>query len=215
MESTSRAVDRLTQHHTVFVGGTVAECGPLLEELRLARYPNLGRTKGGGGSGDLLDMKAVSMYETIDAGVRAWLDHFRQPAPADLIEATVRLHDVLHAEAAGGRLDDPDTMFGMFTTWVQRIEDLFDPPREFELTAACPECETEHVADEDGGMRWAVRVPVKKGRALVAECRACGELWAGEDRLLELADGMGEEVDHVALRLLALEASNASADVIP
>ncbi|QIK63853.1 hypothetical protein G7068_12110 [Leucobacter viscericola] len=198
---TDRAVERLTEAHAVTVNGNIAMSGPLLEELRQARYPNLGRTKsGGGGGGDLLDMKAFNLYETTDADVRAWLNHYRQPQPDDLLEATRLLHNTLRAEAAGNRLDDPDRMFGMFHTWVQRIEDLFNPPREYELTEACPVCETEHVADKDGCQLWAVRVPVKEGRALVAECHHCGTLWAGHDQLTNLAESMQINVDWVALR---------------
>lgn len=200
MESAERAVERLTTTHAVFVGEAVGECGPLLTELWEARYPNLGRTKGGGGNGDVLDMKAVTMYETIDAGVRAWLEHFRQPHKGDLIELTRNLHGILRAEHAGDRLEDPDRMFAMFETWVQRIEEMFDPPREYELTAACPICETEHAIGEEGAQRWAVRVPVKEGRALVAECHECGAMWGGQDQLTQLAEGMGLEIDWVALR---------------
>ena len=200
METIELAVTRLTEPHTVMVGETPAECGALLVELREARYPNLGRTKGGGGGGDVLDMKAVTMYETIDAGVRAWLDHFRQPQSGDLVEATKRLHGILKAEHAGGRLEDPERMFDMFPTWVQRIEDMFDPAREYELTAACPECGTEHAIDGEGCQRWAVRIPVKDGRALVAECHECGAMWAGHNQLTELAEQMHIEVDWVALR---------------
>lgn len=203
MEHTERAVERLTEIHAVTVDGAIGHCGPLLEMLYEARYPNIGRTKGGGGTGDILDMKAVTMWEAIDGGVRAWLDHYRQQYGDDLIAATKRLHETLKAEHTGGRLEDPDHMFAMFPTWVQRIEDMFDPPAEHELTEPCPECEAEHVENEDGGQKWAVRIEVKEGRALVAECHACGRMWAGQDALVRLAEAMGLDVDWVALREFA------------
>lgn len=210
MQDTDYAVTRLTETHTITVGDQAAECGALLIELREARYPNLGGTKSGGGTGDLLDMKALTMYETIDAGVRSWLDHYRQTQPADLTDAAKRLYETLKAERAGGRLDPDDPLFAMFPTWVQRIEDMFDPPREYELTSACPECGTEHATGEDGGQRWAVRVPVKEGRALVAECHECGTMWAGQDRLTELAERMQIDINWVALREALRDAPNPS-----
>lgn len=212
MQDTERAVERLTEIHAVTVNGAIGHCGPLLEMLYEARYPNIGRTKGGGGTGDILDMKAVTMWEAIDGGVRAWLDHYRQPYGDDLIAATKRLHETLKGEHAGGRLEDPDHMFAMFPTWVQRIEDMFDPPREYELTEKCPECEAEHilVGDEpaegerdERPLAWAVRMEVKEGRALIAECHACGRMWAGQDALVRLAEAMGLDVDWVALREFA------------
>lgn len=202
MEATARAVVRLTEHHTEKVGDAVGECEPMLEMLRKARYPNLGRTKGGGGSGDMFDVKAVDMYEAIDGGVRAWLGHFRDNTTGSLIELTQRLYQVLLAESAGGRLEDEERMFGMFTTWVERIEDHFDPPHEYELTADCPDCGESHAIDEEERLKRAVRVQVKPGRALIAECFACGQLNVGETQLTALAEKMGIAVDWVALRKL-------------
>ena len=200
MEATARAVVRLTENHTEKVGDAVGECEPLLEMLRKARYPNLGRTKCGGGDGDVFDVKAVDMYEAIDAGVRAWLGHFRDNTTGSLIELTQRLYQVLLTEQAGGRLENEDRMFGMFTTWVERIEDHFDPPHEYELTADCPDCGESHAGDDEGRLKRAVRVQVKVGRALIAECFACGQLNVGETQLTDLAERMGIEVDWVAAR---------------
>lgn len=200
MESIDYAVTRLTETHAVKVGDAVGECAPLLEMLREARYPNLGRTKGGGGSGDMFDVKAVEMYETIDAGVRSWLQHYRQDHTGDLLEATARLYGVLLTEAAGGRLEDEERMFAMFPTWVDRIEDHFDPPHEYELTADCPECGESHAEDSEGQRKRAVRVQVKSGRALIAECHACGALTVGQDALTSMAERMGIAVDWVAIR---------------
>lgn len=207
------AVTRLTETHTVTVDGTIAECEPLILMLKDARYPNLGRTKGGGGTGDMLDMKALTMYETIDAGVKTWLDHYRRPHDGGLLELVKRLHETLTAEYAGDRLEDPDRMFAMFPTWVQRIEDLLDPPREWELTEPCPTCGEHHSTDENGGQKWAVRVPVKEGRGVIAECHECGAMWAGQTALAELAESMGIEVDWDALRDLTGHAVNVDPTV--
>lgn len=203
MEATARAVEKLTEEHSEVIDGAIGTSGPLLELLREARYPNLGRTKGGGGSGDMLDVAAIAMYENIDGGVRAWLAHFREHSVGDLIPLTKRLHTVLVTEDAGDRLEDRDRMFGMFGHWVDQIENHFDPPHEYELTAACPECRAERIAGNDESLKWAVRIPVRVGHALVAECHACGRMWVGRDDLTELAEQIGDVVDWVALRELS------------
>ena len=209
MEATARAVERLTAEHTVTVDGTVGYSGPLITELREARYPNLGRTKGGGGSGDVLDVKAITLYEHIDGTVRAWIDHYRKHAPEQLEDAILLLWETLQAEHAGGRLEDHERMYAMFPTWVEQIEDHFDPPAEYELTSPCPDCEAGRI-EEDGGTKWAVRVPVKVGRAVIAECHACGRMWAGREDLTQLAEAMGVEVDWVKLRELETQAKETT-----
>lgn len=211
MQATARAVERLTETHTELIDGAVGVSGPLLDVLRDARYPNLGRTRGGGGGGDMFDVAAVDLYEHIDGTVRAWLEFYRQDHTGDLVPLVVRLHETLNAEHAGGRLEEPERMFAMFESWVASIENHFDPPKEYELTAPCPECAAERVPTgseprsgekDERPYKWAVRVPVKVGHAVVAECHACEALWAGRDRLTDLAERMGLDVDWVALREL-------------
>lgn len=199
---TARAVERLTEHHSELVDGAIGECDPLLVMLREARYPNLGKTRGGGGTGDVLDIQAMTIYENIDGIVRSWLSHYRQHHTGELIPLVKRLHETLQAEQAGDRLDDPERMFAMFGQWVAQIDDFFDPPKEYELTAPCPECDAERVENGEGLMKWAVRVPVKVGRAVIPECHACGTMWAGRDELTDLAEKMGVEVDWIKLREL-------------
>ena len=200
MEATARAVVRLTETHTEVIDGAVGESAPLLDLLREARYPNLGKTRGGGGNGDVLDMQAMTMYENIDGIVRSWVAHYREHHTGDLIPLVKRLYEIIKTEHAGDRLDNPDRMYGMFTQWEAQIDDYFDPPNEYELTAVCPDCGAGRIANDDGAMKWAVRVPVKVGRAVVAECHACGRMWAGRDDLTDLAERMGVEVDWIALR---------------
>ncbi|MGR4009168.1 DUF7341 domain-containing protein [Leucobacter sp. 1207-22] len=222
METTERAVTRLTETHTVPVHDTFGECPPLLEMLREARYPNLGRTRGGGsGTGDMFDVKAVEMYETIDAGVRAWLNHYRQDSTGDLLDATKHLHSTLKAEEAGGRLNEAERMFAMFHTWVHRIEDHFDPPGEYELTGACPECGAEKIPEgeepepgqpDERPMKWAVRIQVKPGRAVIPECHACGKMWVTRADLTALAEGIKAEVEWVALQELTGEVVDIPVD---
>ena len=202
MNDVEFAVVKLTEPHTELIDGQTALCDPLLTMLWEARYPSLGKTKGGAGAGMPFDTHAIELYEHIDGTVRAWLAHYREHSTGDLIPLVRRLHEVIKTEDAGGRLEDRDRMYGMFQQFVTTIEDKFDPPHEYELTDDCPECEQSHAEDQDGNRKRAVRIMVKPGRALVAECHACGKLWAGQDSLTDLAEKMGAEIDVVALREL-------------
>jgi len=202
VQNTERAVERLTCEHSEVIDGAVGTSEPLLDMLKEARYPSLGKSVGGAGEGMMLNVQALALYENIDGIVRSWLAYYRQPHAGDLIPLVRRLYETLQAEHAGGRLEDPERMFSMFPTWVQQIEDNFDPPHEYELTADCPECSESHVTDENGKQKRAVRVPVKAGRAVIAECFACGRMWATRDELTALAEAMGIEVDWVGLREL-------------
>lgn len=199
------AVVRLTEVHVVWLEGRTAECDPLLEQLRAARYSSVGRGSGGGGSGSLLNQKAIDAYETIDGRVRGWLDHFGQESRGDLNELVPRLLQIIRAEIAGDRLsdDDGERLLGMFDATVNQIEDVLDPPHEKELLAPCPSCgeryevsvsEQRHVTQAA-----AVRIPVKAGRPIVAACHCCGTTWESVDELRALAIGMGIDVDLAAL----------------
>ena len=120
-----------------------------------------------------------------------------------LTQVILRLKPAIQAEHANGLIDDTmrEHLDALFPQWVDQIEDLFDPPHMKELTAACPECgQRWHV--EDGVQKAAVIIPVKKGRALIAECRACEAMWATETDLIGLAEAMGVDVDFIALREL-------------
>ena len=61
------------------------------------------------------------------------------------------------------------------------------------------------IENGEGALKWAVRVLVKPGHALIAECHACGRMWAGRDDLVELAERMAVEVDWVLLHAVENE----------
>ena len=213
MTDTMRAVERLTATHTVHYDGAEYECEALLEQLREALTSSLGAGSGGGsGDGGLINMGAFTLWENIDGIARGWLRSFNLDHRGDLNDVIRRLPAVIQAEHANGTIDDDlrDRLDAMFGQWVAQIEDLFDPPHQKELTAPCPECGERYYKAEqiengkvvDTTQLAAVVIPVKKGRAVVAECRCCGAMWATETDLVRLADGMGIEVDFVALREL-------------
>lgn len=206
---TVRAVERLTRTHTVHLDGAEYECEPLLEQLRAAIGSSMGAGGGGGrGNGGLLDYGAFTLWEHIDGIVRGWLQSFGADHRGDLLDVMQALPHTVQAQLANGTIDDDlrERLDAMYAQWVVQIEDHFDPPRQKELTAPCPECGERWHVDGDT-QRAAVVIPVKQGRAIIAECRCCDTLWATETELVALADGMGIEVDFVALRDLTTGAT--------
>ncbi len=203
MIDTARAVERLTQPHIVHLEGAEYECAPLLEQLREAISSSTGAGSGGGGStgGNLLNFAALELWEYIDGITRGWLREWGINYNGELTEALQRLPHAIQAQHAAGAIDDDfrERLEAGFGKWVYQIEDLFDPPHQKELTAPCPECGERYFEDGDT-RRAAVTIPVKRGRAVIAECGACGAMWATESELVILAERMGIEVDFVALR---------------
>lgn len=67
-------------------------------------------------------------------------------------------------------------------SWVDRIEDLFDPPSTREIRAACPACDARYVQKVKDGQH--VRSAAlnfardREGRTTAAKCSACGVSWA-------------------------------------
>ncbi len=208
---TARAVERLTATHTVHYDGTEYECSPLLGQLREAMTSSLGAGSGRGGASmaGLINLEAFQLWETIDGIARGWLQSFNLDHRGDLHDVICRLPQAVQAEHANGTIDDDlrDRLDAMPGQWVHQIEDLFDPPHQKEITAPCPECGERHHVDGDT-QRAAVVIPVKRGRAIIAECRCCGAMWAGEADLVDLANRAGIEVDFVALRELTTHDPN-------
>ena len=216
MTDTARAVERLTQTHVVHLEGNEYECAPLLEQLRETISSSTGGGSGGGGGagGNLLNFAALELWELIDGITRGWLHTWGLDHGGALAEALQRLPHAIQTQHAAGAIDDDfrERLESAFGKWVYEIEDLFDPPHQKELTAPCPKCgERHHLVHEtddhgtvvDTRQVAAVSIPVKRGRAVIAECRSCGAMWATETELIGLAEAMGLEVDVVALRELA------------
>ncbi|TDP94616.1 hypothetical protein EDF62_1036 [Leucobacter luti] len=200
----SGAVERLTENHTMHLDGAEYECMALLEQLREAISSSTGSGSGGGiGDGGLINVAAFTLWEQIDGWARAWLREWGHDHKGELAAVIRRLPAKTQAAHAIGTIDDDlrERIDATYAVWVAKIEDLFDPPREKELTAPCPACGERY--HEDGETRRAaVVIPVKVGRAIVAECRNCGTMWGTETDLLALAAGMGIAVDFTALREL-------------
>lgn len=204
MQNSERAVERLTETHTVHLDGAEYECEPLLKQLREAMTSSIGAGSGGGsGDGGLINVAAFTLWEQIDGVARAWLLELERFRGDDLPGVIKRLPAAIQAAHANSILTDDqrEELDSYPARWVALIEDLFDPPHTKELTAPCPQC-GERFHEDGDTRRAAVIIPVKRGRAVIAECRCCGAMWATETQLLELAEGMGIEVNFAALREL-------------
>ncbi|MCW2289117.1 hypothetical protein EDF60_2861 [Leucobacter luti] len=217
MLTTDRAVERLTENHAVLLNGAEYECTALLVQLREAIASSTGMGSGGGsGDGGLMNLAALTLWDNIDGVARGWQQAFWAGHRGELAQVIRRLPKLIQAARVHNEIDDTlrGRLDALFDTWVTQIEDLFDPPRVQELTAPCPACgERTHqkvTTDERGAVIETIRmaaviIPVKSGRALVAECRSCGMQWGTERDLIALAAGMGIEVDAAALqKLLAI-----------
>lgn len=210
---TDRPIERLTRTHTVHLDGAEYRCTALLEQLREAVTSSLGAGSSGRSNstdGGLLNLAALTLWERIDSDARAWQRELTGDHRGDLHDVIRGLPAAIQAAHVNGTIDDDlrERLDSMPAIWVAQIEDLFDPPHMKELTAPCPECGERYYKAEciekgaviDTILAAAVVIPVKRGRAIVAECRTCGAMWATETQLVELADGMGINVDFVALR---------------
>ncbi|TDP93445.1 hypothetical protein EDF62_1424 [Leucobacter luti] len=212
MLTTDRAVERLTENHTVLLNGAEYECTALLTQLREAIASSAG-VGGGSEGGGLMNLAALTLWDNIDGVARGWQQTFWAGHRGELAQVIRRLPRLIQAAHVLNEIDDAlrGRLDALFATWVTQIEDLFDPPRVQELTAPCPTCgERYHqkvTTDERGAVIETVRmaaviIPLKRGRALVAECRSCGMQWGTERDLSALAAGMGIEVDVAALQKL-------------
>ena len=203
---TPDAIKRLTETHTVYHDGKPYECTALLHQLHAARRSSIGAGSGGGnGDCGLINMAAYTLWEHIDGATRAILTELGANTRGSLWYCLYLFPRIIQAAESAGKIDADtrDRYEALPAQWVYAIEDLFDPPHQYELTAPCPACGGRYKIDGDT-QQAAVIIPVKRGRAVIAECRCCNTMWATEPELVALADGMGIEVDFVTLRELTL-----------
>lgn len=187
---------------------------PLLDWLREAIANNVGGSGGGKQARERtpLDVGAFTLYEDIDGRVRSWMLELGARPGNDLSPAQVlRSWYVLWNQYTPSEpivLAYANTLDG----WVQRIEDVIDPPKRIEITAACPMCGQEWMniglklddGTDDPNDVERVRVLVAVERENMHEsfamCRACDRVWTGtgEMRRLRIALDDAEATRHAA-----------------
>lgn len=197
MQSTERAVERLTQEHTEFEDGKAIEWPPLLTWLEHAVTEVVGRTGGGsGGAGVPLNTEALALLTYIDGRIKLMREAMNLTPTGVRGDDVKRLWRAVRDERAGGRMDDNqwDAISEEFVHWVHRIEAEDDRPRKLELTVPCPRCEQRWIIDDDQRVS-AIRIEFKPGSAPVAECRnpECLAIWAGWSDIAKLGYTVGAQ----------------------
>lgn len=168
---------------------------PLLTELRDAIRPDQGGTGAGGSAPNTrigFDAGAYDLYTAITAEIASAYESATDRAAADTPELLL-LEWFIELEATG-RIKDGLSDAQLLTqrdrarTWLQRIEDHFDPPRTADMPGAkCIECgETTGEITVDGHQIEAPAIfwTSSTRRGFLVQCRVCDGTWTREDLTL-------------------------------
>ncbi|WP_053387012.1 DUF7341 domain-containing protein [Leucobacter japonicus] len=206
MESTERAVTRLTEPHTELTEAGPVEWPALIDWLNDAITEQVKRGQAGsGGTGSPIDMAALGLLQRIEKGVRQLREALYLPIMRDAKAALRDAWDAAKTQRATGDLDD-DQQWERITDaipgWVLEIEQEWDDrTRRMELTVPCPRCGERWLLEPVGDgvsepkRRAAVWIEYADMRAPVAECRNpdCAAIWAGWDAIAQLGYTVGAD----------------------
>lgn len=210
MESTERAVERLTADHSeVAEGGHIVEWPPLLVWLETRVTEIVGRKGGSGaGAGVPLNTDALELLQHIDRRLRMMREALYLPSQGGRIKDTQIVWEAAVTERNGQRMDDEqwERITVELEDWVHRIQAEDDRPRKMELTVPCPRCDTRWVLD-NGDRVAAVVIEFAEGRAPVAECRVedCAAIWGGWAEVAKLGFTVGAEADLAVLAACGID----------
>ncbi|MDI6024478.1 hypothetical protein QBL02_13100 [Leucobacter sp. UT-8R-CII-1-4] len=203
MESTERAVVRLTEAHTEMTEAGAVEWPPLLSWLDNAVTEQVKRGgAGSGGTGSPIDMNALALLQRIEHGVKQMREALYLGPQREIVTAIVDTWRNAKTYRARGELDDQqwERITEAFPAWVAEIEQEWDDrTRIMEVTVPCPSCGERWILEEDtaGGEKRqsAIIVEYAEGRAPTAECRAaeCGGFWVGWADVARLGFTLGAE----------------------
>lgn len=212
MESTERAVVRLTEDHTEMTEAGPVEWPPLLDWLDKAVTTVVGRSGGSSGGASIpLNTEALGMLNFIDNRLRLMLTALNHTRANDRIRDTKFAWEMVKAHRTQGWIDDAqwEAYCDEFTDWVNRIEAADDRPRKMELTTPCPRCGERWVSDAESRTS-AVCVEFKQGLAPVAECRSseCGAIWAGWEQMAVLGVTIDASMDLAVLEACGIKLGN-------
>jgi hypothetical protein len=199
IQALRKAVDELTQEHTVTVDQKGVYLGirneaALLLKLRVAVASNMGGGDGAGKAGRErvpLNVGARDLYDRICTEINDW---YLKLAPANgrpAPERQLRQWFILFVSQYRSN-QISDAHFDRQTTavegWITLVRDLLDPPFKWPLTAPCPVCGLEWVSvysTDDPNEIERVRVLNAVERESIEEsfvvCRnpECGRIWKG------------------------------------
>lgn len=204
MEATSRAVVRLTEHHTELTEAGAVDWPPLLVWLNDAVTEQVKRGQAGsGGTGSPINTEALVILQRIETGMKQMRQALYLPPMRDLMAAVPDTWGRAQSYRHNGELEDQqwERICDAFQKWVADIEAEWDDrTRRMEVTVPCPSCGERWIleADEDdkhsvGKRRSAIIVEWAEGRAPTAECRAadCGLFQVGWEAVARLGFTIG------------------------
>lgn len=216
MESTERAVVRLTEHHTEMTEGGPVEWPPLLVWLDNAVTEQVKRGQAGsGGAGSPINMGALALLQRIEHGIKQMREALYMPSSRDVAESMREAWEAAKTYRQHGELEDTqwERICDAFPSWVNDIEAEWDDrTRRMELTVPCPRCETRWVMEDSNGedkRRAAVWVEYAEGRAPIAECRVpeCAAMWVGWADVATLGFSLGAQQDVEVLAACGIDLS--------
>lgn len=200
-------VARLALRHHDPTTGRLVE--PMLEQVREAISPNIGRTHSGhSGSAERapFDLEAFMLYEDIEGRIASlWLMATEtgklRGSPEKNLQAWFTAFDAawVRNEISEAQLLLALSRIGGF---ISRIENYFDPASMSEILAPCPEagCGERYWLDRAGNRQSALIVVYRPGRELVGRCRCCAQEWHGDAQLVQLAKAIDVALDVDAIR---------------
>lgn len=218
METTARAVERLTEPHTEMTDAGSVEWPPLIRWLETRVTEIVGRKGGSGASAGVpLNTEALELLQHIEQRLKLILEAVYQHGTGDNINDIKLAWTAAVNERQGGRMDDGqwEKITGELEDWVLRIQAEDERPRKMELTVPCPRCETRWVEDEEGQRAAAVVIEFAPGRAPVAECRVgeCGAMWAGWADVARLGFTVGAEQNAEILAACGIDTPKLFAEI--
>lgn len=219
MESTERAVVRLTEDHTEMTEAGATEWPPLLRWLEQSVTEMVKRGgAGSSGAGIPIDFEALRVLDDVKKACGQIREAMYLPKRGHGL-----ISDVVEAWAASkqarNRQEVDDAQWAKITdeleSWVSRIEaEQNMRPRKMELTVPCPNCGNrwfEETPDEnypeDRDQKPAVVIEFGEGRAPVAECRvpACEAMWAGWKQVAMLGFTIQADMDLAVLEACGIK----------
>lgn len=162
------------------------EVPALLDQLREAVTPGAEAGSKGSGVPAPVAVNALDLLNDITATATEYWSLFTQ---THTVHGS--LDDRIRSWAAnvrGHREDAIQTAEWITGEWVQRINDLFDPPKMQQVKGNCPDCGARYTYTQQDGETVrtpALQVTVREGGQSYAECGDCGAYWSrGQMHLL-------------------------------
>lgn len=172
-------IHALTADHLTDTPLGLATSPPLLRQLEAAIRPNSGGGKTGkGGTGSIIDMTALALWEEINADIGIHTIEAGLPTHPDRIE-------ILKGwTSLEGDPDWGDFLHHVCTDWCDRITALLSPLKPFHPSSPCPACGARFHG-EDRTPPLNVHHIGPDGHQLHPEqwrmdCAACGATWSGD-----------------------------------